>query len=156
MRCGAGVTAVIASLILVGVIAGYAGASAASEGSDTDRCLKVSSGLVATLKDGLKRVARGKLGPPRGVKSRGQFSGPNSFANGVWFVSARVRGFGIATWAVDRDAFRTGGGFGTDVGPVARRVSALGISIPLNTLKSWGLTTGAEGYAASRSCAARA
>ena len=151
-----GLAPVIVALIVVGAIASYAGASPASERSATDRCLKVSSGLVATLKDGLKPRSRGKLGTPRGVKSRGQFSGPNSFANGVWFVSARVRGFGIATWAVDRDALRTGGGFGTDVGPVARRVSELGIYIPLSTLKSWGLTTGAEGYAASRSCAARA
>ena len=150
-------TPVIAALIIVGAIAGYAGASpAASERSDAGRCLKVSSGLVATLKDGLKRVARGKLGTPRGVKSRGQFSGPNSFANGVWFVSARVRGFGIATWAVDRDAFRTGGGFGTGVGPVARRVSELGIYIPLSTLRGWGLVPYAEGYTASRFCAARA
>lgn len=138
--------------LITGALAGYAGAGSRLERTDSGRCLKVSKGLVSSLKGGLKRAARGKLGTPRGVKSRGEFGGPNSFANGVYFVSARVRGFGIATWATDRDAFRTGGGFIVDVGPVARRVSVAGIDIPLSTLRGWGLTSAADGYAASRNC----
>ena len=63
-------------------------------------------------------------------------NGPTGFAKGTYLVSAQVRGFGIATWAMDVDAFKTGGGFITDVGAVARRVSVAGIDIPASTLRA--------------------
>jgi hypothetical protein len=109
--------------------------------------------VVASLKDGLRASARGKLGTPRAVRSRGRFGGLRDIREGpVYFVSARVRGFGIATWAVGASAFRTGGGVIIGVGPVARRVSLAGVDLPLSTLVAWGLTPAADGYAASRAC----
>jgi hypothetical protein len=109
--------------------------------------------LVATLRGSLKPKLRSKLGTPWGVKSRGHFSGLRGIREGpVYFVSANVRGYGIATWAVDADAFNSGGGVVLGVGTVARRVSDAGVDIRASTLRSWGLAPYAEGYAASRSC----
>jgi hypothetical protein len=109
--------------------------------------------LVAALSSGLKPGARGRLGTPYAVRSRSQISGPRGFAQGAYFVSAYVRGFGIATWAADARAYRTGGGFITGVGVVAPRVSYLGIDIPPSTLAAWGLTERTHGFAESRRCA---
>jgi len=118
-----------------------------------DPCLKVPAAFVGALKSGLKAKARGKLGTPRAVKSRDSFtSGPRGLAAGVYFVSARVRGFGVATWAADARAFKTGGGYIADVGPVARRVSVYAVDLPPSTLRSWGLSEQAHGYAQSRRC----
>jgi hypothetical protein len=126
---------------------------ASRERIGSNACLKVSSGLLNSLKSGLKPKARGKLGTPRAVKSRAQITnGPRGFAAGAYFVSARVRGFGIATWAADARAFKTGGGFITGVGAVARRISYLGVDIPLSTLRAWGLSESTHGYTASRRC----
>jgi hypothetical protein len=86
------------------------------------------------------------------VKSKATISFPRGFRAGTYFVSAPVRGFGVATWAADASAFRTGGGFITGVGSTARRVSILGVDIPPATLAAWGLTEGTLGYAASRRC----
>jgi hypothetical protein len=116
-------------------------------------CLKVPNGLLVSLKDGLRAKARGKVGTPKAVKSNSQFSGPRDIREGpVYFVSAPVRGFGVATWAVGGQAFRNGGGIIIAVGPVARRVSTAGVDIPTSTLKAWGLTSAANGYAQSRAC----
>jgi hypothetical protein len=135
-------------LVLVLVLALLAVASESAVPGDTSAapqvvnqtCLKASSGLVSSLKGGLKAKARGRLGTPRVVKSRGQLSGfsPRGFRAGVYFVSAKVRGFGIATWAADASAYRTGGGFIVGIGPVTRRVSVAGIDIPASTLTGWG------------------
>lgn len=137
----------------VGWLAGSA--QPAQQELGASRCVKVSSGLLSNLRSGLKAKARGKLSSPRGVKSRAQItSGPRGFAAGTYFVSAQVRGFGIATWAADAKAFRTGGGFITVVGPVARRVSILGVDLPPSSLQAWGLSENTDGYAASRRCVA--
>lgn len=93
------------------------------------------------------------MGTPWAVRSRSHFGGLRGIREGpVYFVSASVRGYGIATWAVDADAFRSGGGVVLGVGTVARRFSDAGVDIPVGTLKIWGLTPSAEGYTASRSC----
>jgi hypothetical protein len=148
------VTVLVIGLLVSTTVATFTGsAHATPQRVEADTCLKVSSGLLSSLRSGLKRTARGKLGTPRAVKSRAQItSGPRGFAEGAYFVSARVRGFGIATWAADARAFRTGGGFITGIGPVARRVSVLGVDIPVSTLRGWGLTEATHGYAASRRC----
>ena len=87
------------------------------------------------------------------MKSRGKFGGLRDIREGpVYFVSARVRGYGIATWAVGGQAFVTGGGVILGVGQVARRVSTAGIDIPLATLEAWGLAPYAEGYDVSQNC----
>jgi hypothetical protein len=101
------------------------------------------------LRASLKPTLRSRLGTPAAVKSRGQFGGLRGIREGpVYFVSGSLRGYGIATWAVNGAAFKTGLGVGT----VARRVSVAGVDIPLSTMRAWGLTPSAEGYAASRSC----
>jgi hypothetical protein len=90
---------------------------------------------------------------PAAGKSRQQVTnGPHGLSKGVYFVSARVRGFGIATWAADARAFKTGSGFVTGIGPVAQRVSFLGADIPLGKLRRWHLHEETHGYAASRRC----
>jgi hypothetical protein len=61
-------------------------------------------------------------------------------------MSANVRGFGIATWAADRRAFRTGRGFITAVGVVAPRISYYSFGIPPSTLAAWGLTERTHGF----------
>jgi hypothetical protein len=128
-------------------------AKAIRERAEEGPCLSVPRPMVKALSSGLKPKARGKLGRARAVKSGDEVSGPRGFAAGTYFVSAPVRGFGVATWAADASAFRTGGGFITGVGPVARRVSILGVDIPPSTLNDWGLTESTDGYAASRRCA---
>jgi len=151
MRVSIALAAVAALCLLPGATAGtLVGVERTTAEAE---CLKVSSGLVGSLKSGLKAKARGKLGVPRAVKSRARItSGPRGFLEGAYFVSARVRGFSVATWAVDPRAFRTGGGFIVGIGPVARRVSVFGVDIPLRTLRRWGLTESTHGYAASRRC----
>jgi hypothetical protein len=134
-----------ASLDPTSVTAGQAG-----------RCLPVRPALLAQLKASLTRKAKGKLGKTAAVRSRDDFSGaPLGFQKGVYFVSANLRGLGVATWAVSADAYRTGGGLIFGVGPTARRYSVLGADIPLSTLRAWGLTVTADGYAASRNCTKR-
>ena len=147
-----------AGLVLVVLVAGAIGAAAARDAGATQEranagpCLSVPAPMVAALAAGLKSKARGKLGRARAVRSSARITFPRSFAAGTYFVSAPVRGFGIATWAASAEAFRTGGGFITGVGPVARRVSVLGIDLPASTLRTWGLTERTDGYAASRRC----
>jgi hypothetical protein len=128
------------------------GATATVERTAAGRCLSVPRPMVAALKSGLKAKAQGRLGTARAVRSRAHLTSPRGFAAGTYFVSAPVRGFGVATWAADARAFRTGGGFITAVGPVARRVSVFGIDLPAITLRLWGLTESTDGYAASRRC----
>jgi hypothetical protein len=141
-----------AAAVVVAVLAAIF-TSEAGTTPGADSCLKVPPAFVGALKSGLKAKARGKLGTPRAVKSRDSFtSGPRGLAAGVYFVSAQVRGFGIATWAADARAFKTGGGYIADVGPVARRVSVYAVDIPPSTLRSWGLSEQAHGYAQSRRC----
>lgn len=87
------------------------------------------------------------------MKSSGQFGGLRSLREGhVYFVSAKVRGYGIATWVAGGKEFKTGGGVLIGIDPVARRVSDAGVDLRPSLLASWGLTSGADGYAASRAC----
>jgi hypothetical protein len=98
--------ALIVTVVMV-VISGQASASSTPTSSTAGRCLKVPRGLVLNLRAGLKPNLRDRLGAPWGVKSRGQFGGLRGIREGpVYFAPASVR---IATWAVDADAFRTGG-----------------------------------------------
>ena len=138
--------------LVVGSTADGAGSRPTGGEEAIKACLKVPKPMVAALKSGLKAKARGRLGTPRGVKSSARIFFPRRFQAGTYFVSAPVRGFGVATWAADASAFRTGGGFITGVGPTARRVSVLGVDIPSATVAAWGLTEGKHGYAASRRC----
>ena len=128
-------------------------ATAAPRGAEA-KCLKVSAGLLANLKDSLKGKARGKMGTPKGVKSGGTFSGPRDLQLGVYFVSARIAGYGIATWAVGREAFRTGGGIVIGIGPVARRASDAGtfLTNSQGSAPGIGLTPAADGWAESQAC----
>lgn len=143
---------VFLALIGASVIA-FASPGASAPRRDEAKCLKVSSGLLSNLRDGLRDGARGKLGTPKAVKSRGSFGGLRDIREGpVYFVSAKVRGYGIATWAVGGQAFKTGGGAIIAVGPVARRVSIHGVDIPPSTLEAWGLAPYADGYDESRAC----
>lgn len=124
----------------------HSGGSRVTGGHDANSaCLAVPKPMVAALGSGLKVKARGRLGTARAVKSTATISFPRGFRAGTHFVSARVRGFGVATWAADASAFRTGGGFITGVGPTARRVSVLGVDIPAFTLSAWGLTQSTQG-----------
>jgi len=100
----------------------------------------------------LKAKARGKLGKAKAVKSRAQFTFPRGLSAGVYFVSAKISGFGTATWAVSTAAFKGRNGLLIGVGPIARRVSTLGIDLPLSTLSLWGLTKSTSGYHESRHC----
>jgi hypothetical protein len=127
-------------------------AQPATGATNASPCLKAPASLVRSLKSGLKSNARGKLGTPRAVKSHDQYTVPRGLQAGVYYVSAPVRGFGVATWAVSASAFKTGGGLIIGVGPVARRVSVDGIDIPADTLRLWGLREIADGYAQSRRC----
>ncbi len=144
---------------LIALVASAIGAALVSEAGATredveaDPCLSVPRAMVGALSSGLKPKARGKLGKTKAVRSRAQISGPRGFAAGAYFVSAPVRGFGVATWAADARAFRTGGGFITGVGPVARRVSYLGVDLPPSALQAWGISERTHGYVASRRCA---
>ena len=89
-------------------------------------CLKAPASLVGFLKSDLKSNARGKLGTPRAVKSRDQYTVPRGLQAGVYYVSAPVRGFGVATWAVSASAFGSGGGLiiGSARSPAACRFKA--------------------------------
>jgi hypothetical protein len=147
-------------LLAVLLIAFAIGAAATAEaratqarGSRSLHCITAPRPLVAAISSSLKPRARGRLGRAYAVRSQAQISGPRGFARGAYFVSAYVRGFGIATWAADARAYRTGGGFITGVGVVARRISILGVDIPPSTLAAWGLTERTDGFAASRRCA---
>lgn len=87
------------------------------------------------------------------MKARGDFSNaPRGFSRGVYFISANLRGKGIATWAVSTSFYRTGGGLIYAVGKVARRVSDFGSELPPSVLARWGISTSTYGYAQSRSC----
>jgi hypothetical protein len=145
-------TIVVLLALAMGSTAHSAGSRVTGGHEASAGCLAVPKPMIAALKSGLKAKARGRLGTPRAVKSTATISFPRGFRAGTYFVSAPVRGFGVATWAADASAFRTGGGFITGVGPIARRVSVLGVDIPPATLTGWGLTSTTHGYAASRRC----
>jgi hypothetical protein len=147
-----GVRGVLVAVLLValaiGAVApGDAGATQA-RGSRSLHCITAPKPLVAALSSGLKPRARGRLVTVYAIRSQAQLSGP--FAEGAYFVSAYVRGFGIATWAADTRAFRTGRGFITAVGVVAPRISYYGFGIPPSTLAAWGLTERTHGFLDSR------
>jgi hypothetical protein len=146
-----GVLLVAALLFAVAVGAAAAGDARATRHVAAEHCLTVPRPLAAALSSGLKPRAHGRLGRAYALRSQDQLSGP--FAEGGYFVSAYVRGFGIATWAADRRAFFTGRGFITAVGVVAPRISYYGFGIPPSTLAAWGLTERTHGFAASRRCA---
>jgi hypothetical protein len=135
-------------VVLSAAAAGQAARSATSSGA----CLIPPQVVIQSIKETLKAKARGKLGKSRAVKSRGQFTFPRGLRKGVYFVSAKVGGFGIATWAASASEYKTGGGLLVGVGAVARRISDAGIDLSPATLSFWGLTTHTHGYAESRGC----
>jgi hypothetical protein len=69
------------------------------------------------------------------------------------FLSAKVAGLGVATWAVTADAYRGGSGVIFGAEPVSRRVSTYGVDVSPSVLKGWGISPGADGFAQSRTCA---
>jgi hypothetical protein len=152
MACRGRDVLVAALLIAVAIAAVAPGDARATQarGSRSLHCITAPKPLVAALSSGLKPRARGRLGTVYAIRSQAQLSGP--FAEGAYFVSAYVRGFGIATWAADTRAFRTGRGFITAVGVVAPRISYYGFGIPPSTLAAWGLTERTDGFFRSRDC----
>jgi hypothetical protein len=121
--------------------------------SSAGRCLKLPKPMIWALKQGLTKKARRNLRRIAAVKSHQHFSGlSNGFKKGAYFVSAKVRHFGIATWIADQSAFKTGGGFIAAVNKTARRVSDFGSLFTPSTLASYGITKGADGYRQSRAC----
>jgi hypothetical protein len=150
-RRGLGVlVAVLLIALAIGAVAPGDARATQARGSRSLHCSTAPKPLVAALSSGLKPRARGRLGSVYTSRSQAQLSGP--FAEGAYFMSAYVRGFGIATWAADTRAFRTGGGFITAVGVVAPRISYYGFGIPPRTLAAWGLTERTDGFATSRRC----
>jgi hypothetical protein len=117
------------------------------------RCLAPGDAFVSSFKPGVKAAYRSKLGKLGAVRSEGQFGPfPRSLQKGVFFVSARVRGVGTATWAVSADAYATGGGLIFGAEPVSRKVSIHGVDVPLSTLRGWGIAPYANGFTESRAC----
>jgi hypothetical protein len=82
----------------------------------------------------------------------GLLQSPPGFSHGVYFISANLRGKGIATWAVSTSFYRTGGGLIYALGKVAQRVSDFGSGLPPSVLARWGISTKTYGYTQSRSC----
>jgi hypothetical protein len=102
----------------------------------------------------VKARYRGKLGAFRAVQSHGKFAPfPRSLQKGVYFVSAKVMGLGVATWAVSADAYRGGSGVIYGAEPVSRRISILGVDMSPAVLKGWGISPATDGFAQSRTCA---
>lgn len=142
--------AVLLIALAIGAAATGDARATQARGGRSLHCITAPKQLVAALSSGLKPRARGRLGGVYASRSQAQLSGP--FAEGAYFMSSYVRGFGIATWAADTRAFRTGGGFITAVGVVAPRISYYGFGIPPTTLAAWGLTERTHGFADSRRC----
>jgi hypothetical protein len=129
--------------------------TASAHPASAARCLKVPTATLGSIKSGLHASVRRKLRAraTRAVKARGDFSNaPRGFSHGAYFISANLRGNGIASWAVSTSFYRTGGGLIYAVGKVARRVSDFGSDLPPSVLARWGISTSTYGYAQSRSC----
>jgi hypothetical protein len=147
LRCGAMVTAALAAVTFP------VHATAMPRAAAGGRCLQVPPAFVESLKIGVN-YSDNLSTHVAAVQSRGKFGGLNAVRDGpVFFVSARIRGYGMATWAAAATAFRTGVGVIIPVGANARRASTFGFEIPTSTLKAWGLTPHAEGFDLSRACA---
>lgn len=129
------------------------GTSSADPASTSARCLLVRAPALKAIRSGLRANERAKLGTVRAVKAKGDFShAPSGFSQGVYFISAKLRGKGIASWAVSTSFLRSGGGLAFAVGKVARRYSTLGVGVPVSILARWGISTGTYEYAESRAC----
>jgi len=154
---------VIRVLVAVAACALIAAASVSPASSSSARtaawraCLTPHRPLLKALKASLTREARGRLGRVRAAKAHTKYTVPRGLASGVYFVSADIRGFGVATWAASASEYKTGGGLLIAVDSVARVVSTAGTDIPRSTLSRWGLTpkTKDRGYAISRRCVKR-
>jgi hypothetical protein len=140
------------TVCVAAVVAAAASSAPAGGTSSSAKCLRPPGAAVKTIRETLKAKARGKLGKARAVKSSARFTFPRGLRAGVYFVSAKVAGSGVATWALSTSAYRTGGGLVVGVGPIARRVSTAGIDLSRATLAAWGLTEHTAGYAESRAC----
>jgi len=117
------------------------------------RCIAVTRALSTQLRHGVKPSLRARLGTMHAVKSRAQLrNAPASFGKRATFVSVRVRGRGVATWAVNDQAFRTGGGFILPVGQLARSIAVFGAALSPAIVTSWGIGARTDGYAQSRAC----
>jgi hypothetical protein len=117
------------------------------------RCVTPGKAFLVNFKPGVKAKYRAKLRLLRAVKSRGKFGPfPRSLQKGVYFVSSRVPGVGVATWAVSADAYGGGSGVIYSAEPIARKISTYGIDVSPSILKGWGISSGSDGFAASRAC----
>jgi hypothetical protein len=145
-------TTIVAIAVTTAVIAGV-GTASADAASASARCLPVRAQVLKSIRSGVHASVRPKLRSARAVKARGDFSNaPRGFSHGVYFISANLRGKGIATWAVSTSFYRTGGGLIYAVGKVARRVSDFGSELPPTVLARWGISTRTYGYSQSRVC----
>jgi hypothetical protein len=116
-------------------------------------CLQVKPAVLKSIKSGVHAAVRPKVRSARAAKASGDFSNaPRGFSKGVYFISANLRGKGIATWAVSTSFYRTGGGLIYAANSIARKVSDFGSDIPPSVLARWGITPQTSGYAKSRSC----
>jgi hypothetical protein len=142
----------VAATVTTAAIAG-AGTASADVASASVRCLRVSAPVLRNLRSGLRASVRPKLRGARAVKARGDFSAaPRGFSHGVYFVSANLRGRGIATWAVSTSVLHNAGGLIYAVGKLARRISIYGADVPPSVLAGWGISTRTYGYTQSRGC----
>ena len=130
-----------------------AAAGTASVRTPSAQCLQVRPAALMSIRSGLHRAARPKLRSARAVKAKGDFShAPRGYAHGVYFVSAKLRGTGVATWAVSTSFMTNGCGLIYAVSRTARAVSEFGADVPLSVMARWGISSRTHGFAESRSC----
>jgi hypothetical protein len=142
----------VKSLLLALIVVALAAPAALATPTAT-RCMAVTPSLVTQLRHGVKPTVRTRLGTMHAVTSRTRLrKAPAAFGKGVTFVSVRVRGRGTATWAVNAQAFRTGGGFILPVGQLARSIAVFGAALSPAIVSSWGISSRTDGYAQSRAC----
>jgi hypothetical protein len=117
-------------------------------------CVTPGASLTKALRKGMTDPSGPALVRIRAVLSPGTFpSAPAGMRRNVYFVSARVTGKGVATWAVSSPAFKSGSGFILSVDPLARAVSRFGSALSREVITAWGFNARARGYEQSRKCA---
>jgi hypothetical protein len=147
-----GIVALVATFAVTATVATWT-APAARPASSAARCVKLQPAGLKALRSGLHPSFRPRLGKVRAVRASGDFSkAPRGFAKGVYFVSARLLGKGIATWAAGTSFTRSGGGLMFAVDKLARQASNFGADLPPSVLKGWGISSTTPGYARSRAC----
>ena len=155
-RAWVAAAAVLAALAVVGALLTNSGGT--KTGAPSDRttglagCMTVSAAALRAIRDGLPR---GRV--PRAPHAFKSEEPPEHFAEfprglreGVYFISAEFRPRpGVATWAVDDEFFRTGGGVVIAVDSAARALTDYGADLNPSEL---GLTEATHGFAESRAC----